>query len=238
MASTRPAVFKGRHFQDRMIVLCVRWYLRYCLTLRDLEEMMAERGLEVDHSTIGRWVLRYAPELYQRIRKELRFPNRSWRLDETLIKVRGQWKYLYRAVDSNGETIDFLLSEQRDAATAKQFLLNALAQTAPIRPRVVNVDGHAAYPPAVSQLKAEHRLSARCRCRRAPYLNNVLEQDHRFIKKRIAASLWFRTGETAVCTIAGYEAMNMIRKGQVRWVSKGDLLGQIAFIENTLGVAG
>ena len=237
MASIRPVLFKGRHLQGRVIVLCVRWDLRCRLTLRDLEEMMAERGLQVDHSSIGRWVLRYAPELYQRIRRELRFPNRSWRVDETLIKVRGQWKYLYRAVDSTGETIDFLLSEQRDAATAKQFLVNALAQTAPVRPRVINVDGHAAYRPAISQLKSEHRLGAHCRCRRAAYLNNVLEQDHRFVKKRIAAGLWFRTGETAVCTIAGYEAMNMIRKGQVRWVGKGDVLGQIAFIEDTLGVA-
>ena len=106
-----------------------------------------------------------------------------------------------------------------------------------MRPRVINVDGHAAYPPAVSQLKSEHRLGVHCRCRRAAYLNNVLEQDHRFVKKRIAASLWFRTGETAVCTIAGYEAMNMIRKGQVRWVGKGDVLGQIAFIEAIFGVA-
>ena len=175
MAHTRPALFKGRHFQDRITVLCVRWYLRYCLTLSDLEEMMAERGLRVDHSSIGRWVLRYAPELYQRIRRELRFPNRSWRVDETLIKVHGKWKYLYRAVDSTGETIDFLLSEQRDAATAKQFLMNALAQTAPVRPRVINVDGHAAYPPAISQLKDERRWGVLCRCRRVAYLNNVLE---------------------------------------------------------------
>jgi len=237
MAFSGSALFKGRHFQDRLIVLCVRWYLRYCLTLRDLEEMMAVRGLQVDHSTVGRWVLRYAPELYQRMRREVRFPNRSWRVDETLIKVRGQWKYLYRAVDSSGETIDFLLSEQRDAATAKRFLVNALAETAPVRPRVINVDGHAAYPPAISELKAEHQLGAHCRCRRAPYLNNVLEQDHRFVKKRIAASLWFQSGETAVRTIAGYEAMHMIRKGQVRWLGKGDVLGQIAFIEDTLGVA-
>ena len=237
MASTRPALFRGRHFQDRLIVLCVRWYLRYCLSLRDLEEMMVERGLRVDHSTIGRWVLRYAPELYQRIRQEVRFPNRSWRVDETLIKVAGQWKYLYRAVDSSGETIDFLLSERRDAAAAKQFLANALAETAPIRPRVINVDGHAAYPPAISQLKAEHQLGAPCRCRQAPYLNNVLEQDHRYVKKRVAASLWFRTGETAVATIAGYEAMNMIRKGQVRWLNKGDVLGQVAFIEDIFGIA-
>lgn len=230
-------MFKGRHYQDRLIILCVRWYLRYCLTLRDLEELMAERGLEVDHATIGCWVLRYAPELYQRIRREVRFPNRSWRVDETLIKVAGRWKYLYRAVDSRGGTIDFLLSERRDAAAAKQFLVNALAETAPIRPRVINVDGHAAYPPAISPLKMEHQLSAQCRCRSIPYLNNVLEQDHRFVKKRIAASLWFRTGETAVRTIAGYEAMNMIRKGQVRWLNKGDVVGQVAFIEDIFGIA-
>src|SRR5947208_16468409 len=101
------------HFQDHLIVLCVRWYLRYCLTLRDLEELMAERGLSVDHATIGRWVLRYAPELHKRIRREIRHPNRSWRVDETYIRVAGQWTYLYRAVDSTWQTIDFMLSPKR-----------------------------------------------------------------------------------------------------------------------------
>ena len=91
MQKTRPALFRGRHFQDHVIVLCVRWYLRYCLTLRDLEEIMAERGLGVDHSTIGRWVLRYAPELHKRIRRDIRDPNRSWRVDETFVRVAGQW---------------------------------------------------------------------------------------------------------------------------------------------------
>jgi len=119
MRKIRPALFRGRHFQDHVIVLCVRWYLRYCLTLRDLEEMMAERALEVDHSTIGRWVLRYAPELHKRIRHDTRHPNRSWRVDETYVRVAGQWTYLYRAVDSTGETIDFLLSPRRDAVAAK-----------------------------------------------------------------------------------------------------------------------
>src|ERR1044071_2615597 len=98
MQKTRPPLFRGRHFQDHIIVLCVRWYLRYCLTLRDLEELMAERGLSVDHSTVGRWVLRYAPELYKRIRRELRKPNRSWRGDETYFRVAGLWTYLCRAV--------------------------------------------------------------------------------------------------------------------------------------------
>ena len=107
---SRSALFRGRHFEDQIIVLCVRWYLRYSLSYRDLEEMMAERNLSVDHSTIARWVLRYAPELNKRIRRELRDPNRSWRVDETYVRVAGRWTYLYRAVDSTGETIDFMLS--------------------------------------------------------------------------------------------------------------------------------
>jgi len=141
-------------------VLCVRLYLRYCLTLRDLEELTAERGLSVDHSTIGRRVLCYAPELNKRVHREVRRPNRSWRVDETYVRVAGAWSYLYRAVDSAGETIDFMLSPKRDAVAAKHFLQLALWRAGQVRP--------------------------------CPYLNNVLEQDHRFVKKRIAASLWFR----------------------------------------------
>ena len=112
-------------------MLCVRWYLRYCLTLRDLEELMMERGLDVDHSTIGRWVLRYAPELNKRVRREIRPPNRSWRVDETYVRVAGAWTYLYRAVDSTGETIDFMLSPKRDTVAAKHFLQMALWRTGP-----------------------------------------------------------------------------------------------------------
>lgn len=146
MSQPRPALFRRRHFEEHVIVLCVRWYLRYCLTLRDLEELMMERGLAVDHSTIGRWVLRYAPELNQRIRRELRTPNRSWRVDETYVRVGGVWTYLYRAVDSAGETIDFMLSPNRDAVAAKQFLQVALWRTGRVRPHVINVDGHPDYP--------------------------------------------------------------------------------------------
>jgi IS6 family transposase len=237
MRKTRPALFRGRHFQDHVIVLCVRWYLRYCLTLRDLEELMLERGLTVDHSTIGRWILRYAPELHKRIRREVRPPNASWRVDETMVRVAGKWTYLYRAVDSGGDTIDFMLSPRRDTVAAKHFLQMALWRTGQIRPRVINVDGHASYPPAISQLKASGQVGRRCRCRPCPYLNNVLEQDHRFVKKRIAASLWFRSVDGALRTIEGYEAMNMIRKGQVRWLAKGDILGQVRFIEQVFGIA-
>ena len=169
-------------------MLCVRWYLRYCLTLRDLEELTAERGLSVDHSTIGRRVLCYAPELNKRVRREVRRPNRSWRVDETYVRVAGAWIYLYRAVDSAGETIDFMLSPKRDAVVAKHFLQMALWRAGQVRPRVINVDGHASYPAAIKELKETGALSRRCQVRPCPY---VLEQDHRFVKKRIAASLWF-----------------------------------------------
>ena len=198
---------------------------------------MAERGLGVDHSTIGRWVLRYAPELNKRIRRDTRTPNRSWRVDETYVRVAGAWTYLYRAVDSTGETIDFMLSPKRDAVAAKHFLQMALWRVGGVRPRVINVDGHAAYPQAIRELKASGELGRRCRCRPTPYLNNVLEQDHRFLKRRMAASLWFRSIDGALRTIAGYEAMNMIRKGQIRWLAKGDIVAQIHYIEQTFGLA-
>jgi len=238
MRESRPELFRGRHFRDEVIVLCVRWYLRYPLSYRNLEEMMAERGLAVDHSTIARWVLTYAPVLNERIRSEMRHPGRSWRVDETYVRVAGRWTYLYRAIDSAGNTIDFLLSPKRDLIAAKGFLQLALWQAGRFRPQVINVDGHPAYPSAVEQLKRSGELGQRCRCRRAPYLNNILEQDHRFVKKRITASQWFRSIDGALNTIAGYEAMNIIRKGQIRWVAKEDVVGQIRFIERMFGIAG
>src|SRR5438270_10490309 len=145
------------------------------------EELMMARGLTVDHSTIGSWVLRYAPELNKRIRREVRPPNRSWRVDETYVRVGGVWTYLYRAVDSAGEMIDFMLSPKRDVVAAKQFLQMALWRSGHVRPRVINVDGHPAYPQAIADLKASGQLSRLCRCRPSPYMNNVLEQDHRFV---------------------------------------------------------
>jgi transposase, IS6 family len=142
-------------------------------------------------------------------------PNRSWRVDETHVRVAGQWTYLYRAVDSAGDTIDFMLSAKRDLTAAKLFLRLALSGSGGVRPRVVNVDGHPAYGRAIAELKDSRDLSWRCRCRPSPYLNNIIEQDHRFIKKRITVSLGFGSPEGAWRTIEGYEAMHMIRKGQV-----------------------
>lgn len=229
-------LFRGRHFEDEVILLCVRWYLRYRLSFRDVEELMRERGLSVDHSTLWRWVQRYAPVLNQRVRRELRRPNGSWRVDETYVRLGGRWVYLYRAVDSNGDTIDFMLSPNRDLTAAKHFLQLALSRL-DRRPRVINVDGHPAYASAIAELKRSGELGRRCRCRRCPYLNNIIEQDHRFIKKRIAAALWFRSVGGALNTLQGFEAMHMIRKGQVRWVAKGDILGQVRFVHWIFGIA-
>jgi transposase, IS6 family len=237
VSRTRPAPFRGRHFADAIIILCVRWYLRYSLSYRDLEEIMAERGLAVDHVTIWRWVQHYAPLLNQRLRRELRRPNGSWRVDETYVKIAGAWAYLYRAVDSTGDTIDFLLSPKRDLTAAKLFLRLALSGTGGKRPGVINVDGHPAYARAIDELKQSGDLGQRCRCRPSPYLNNILEQDHRFIKKRITASLGFRSAEGAWRTIEGYEAMHLIRKGQIRWLPKRDVIGQRQFIHTLFGIA-
>jgi transposase, IS6 family len=159
------------------------------------------------------------------------------RVDETYVRVAGRWTYLYRAIDSKGDTIDFMLSPKRDAIGAKHFLRWALGRAGQIRPRVINVDGHPAYPPVIADLKRAGELGRSCRCRPAPYLNNIIEQDHRFIKKRIAASLWFRSVDGALNTIAGYEAMHMIRKGQIRWLPKGDTVGQVRFVNQIFGLA-
>jgi transposase, IS6 family len=236
MRESQPILFRGRHFRSEVIVLCVRWYLRYPLSYRDLEEMMLERGLSVDHSTIARWVLHYAPILNRRIRREMRHPNRSWRVDETYVRVAGKWTYLYRAIDSAGDTIEFLLSPNRDLIAAKGFLQLALS-AGRIRPRVINVDGHPAYSSAIAHLTQEGELGRNCRCRPSPYLNNIIEQDHRFVKKRVVASQGFRSVDGALSSIAGYEAMNIIRKGQIRWLPKGDAAGQKRFIERIFGIA-
>ena len=236
MCESQPTLFRGRHFRSDVIVLCVRWYLRYPLSYRDLEEMMAERGLAIDHSTIARWVLHYAPILNQRIRREMRHPNRSWRVDETYVRVAGKWTYLYRAIDSAGDTIDFLLSPNRDLMAAKGFLQLALS-AGQIRPRVINVDGHPAYASAIGELKQSGVLGRNCRCRPSQYMNNIIEQDHRFVKKRVVTSQGFRSAGGALSSIAGYEAMNIIRKGQIRWLPKGDVVGQKRFIERIFGIA-
>src|ERR1700741_5392877 len=219
---TTQTPFKWRHFEAEIILLCVRWYLRYALSYRDLEEMMAERGLSVDHTTIYRWVQRYAPELEKRCRPHLKSTTDSWRVDETSVKVKGVWMYLYRAVDSQGNTIEFRLSAFRDAQAAKRFFAKALGASHTVTPRVITVDKNAAYPKAVKELKAAGDLATSCELRQSTYLNNLVEQDHRFIKRLVKPGMGFWSFETAWRTLQGYEAMHMIRKGQMQGVKKGN----------------
>ena len=162
--------------------------------------------------------------------------NRSWRVDETYLRVAGKWTYLYRAVDSTSATIDFLLSARRDAAAAKRFFQKALRSVGHPRPRVINVDGNPSYPRAIGELKRTGELGRRCRCRPVRYLNNIVEQDHRAIKRRVRASQGFRSFDAAARTIQGIETVNMIRKGQVRWLAKDDVVGQVAFVAGLFGL--
>ncbi len=229
--------FKWRHFEAEMILLCVRWYLRYSLSYRDLEEMMRERGLHVDHTTIYRWVQRSAPELEKRCRPHLQATNDSWHVDDTYVKVKKRWMYLYRAVDSQGNTLEFLLRPTCDAEAAKRFFAKTLAAPHTTTPRVITVDKNAAYPKAVKELKAEGTITDPCELRQVKYLNNIVEQDHRVIKRLVKPGLGFFAFETAWRTVQGYEVMNMMRKGQVRGVEKGDSMGQVAFIASLFGVA-
>jgi transposase-like protein len=174
--------FKWKHFVGEIILQTVRWYLKYPLSYRNLKEMMAERGIKVDHTTIMRWVHQYSPEIEKRIRRHLRPTNDSWRVDETYIKVKGKWKYLYRAVDSDGDTIDFMLSAKRDRKVAKRFFKKALSSNHNQIPRVITVDKNPAYPPAIDELKNEKNLFKNVEIRQIKYLNNIIEQDHRSIK--------------------------------------------------------
>lgn len=199
---------------------------------------MVDRGVRVDHSTINRWVLKYAPELDKRIRPHLKPTNDSWRVDETYIEIKGEWKYLYRAVDSEGNTLDFLLSTKRDGKAAARFFRKVLKAKHTQTPRVITVDKNAAYPVAMDELKEDQTLKAETELRQIKYLNNIIEQDHRNIKRITKPMMGFQSFNTARRTLQGIEAMNMIRKGQVNGIDQGDSVSQAKFIEEIFGIAG
>ena len=193
---------------------------------------MRERGLTVDHTTIYRWVQRYAPEINKRIRPHLRLAGASYRIDETYIKVGKNCKYLYRAVDALGNTIEFMLSAKRDVSAAKRFFKKKMTADHRRLPFTISVDKNAAYPEAFSTSQDEKVLPHDCKLRRVKYLNNIIEQDHRFIKKRVRACLGYRWFDTAERTLQGVEAVNMMRKGQVKRLDRTDAIGQAKFVES------
>jgi len=204
--------FKGAHFPPEVILMGVRWYLAYPLSTRHVEELMAERGVEVDHATINRWVIKYSPLLEEAFHRRKRPVWVSWRLDETYIKVKGVWHYLYRAVDKYGKTIDFLLTEHRDEQAAKRFLAKAIRRHGGV-PETITIDGSAANEAAIKSYNAEHGTTIAIR--KTKYLNNIVEQDHRAVKRVTRPMLGFKAFTAAQSTLTGIELMHMLRKGQL-----------------------
>tara|TARA_X000000950_G_C13674100_1_gene561161 strand:+ start:24 stop:782 length:759 start_codon:yes stop_codon:yes gene_type:complete len=231
--------FKGRHFRGEIVLWAVRWYCRYGVSYRDLEEMMAERGHRVDHSTIYRWVQHYAPEIERRMRWQWRHPrSNSWRVDETYIKVRGKWAYLYRAVDKFGDTIDFYLSSTRNTQAAKRFLGKALKGLKSWeQPCVINTDKAPTYGAALAELKKAGKCPTDVQHRQVKYLNNVVEADHGKLKQLIKPVRGFKTMKAAYATIKGFEVMRALRKGQSRSFNlTGDINGEVRMLERAFGL--
>jgi putative transposase len=205
-------VLKRLHYPLDVILLCVRWYVAYSLSLRNLEEMMAERGIEVDHSSVHRWVIKLLPVFEKAFRNRKRPVGKSWRVDETYVKVKGQWKYLYRAVDKAGNTVDFLLRAHRDKAAARRYFEKAIDHNG--EPGTITVDKSGANLAALEALNAER--STPIKVRQNKYLNNVVEQDHRAIKRIIQPMMGFKDLRCARIILSGIETMHMIRKGQMK----------------------
>jgi len=209
--------FKGAHFPPEVILMGVRWYVAYPLSTRHVEELMEERGVEVDHSTINRWVIKYSPQLEEAFHRRKRPVWVSWRMDETYIKVKGEWRYLYRAVDKYGQTIDFLLTEPRDTEAALRFLKKAIRRNG--LPTMITIDGSDANAAAINRYNEEHGTAIAIR--QVKYLNNVVEQDHRGVKRVTRPMLGFKAFEAAQDTLVGIALMHMIKKRQMR-VEDGD----------------
>jgi len=208
--------FKWSHFAKEIMLWGIRWYVAYPISYRQLEEMMQERGVAVDHSTLNRWVIKYAPEIEKQFRLRKRPVGKSWRMDETYIRVKGEWKYLYRAVDRDGQTIDFLLTPHRDKVAAAAFLHKAIRAHG--LPEKVTIDQSGSNTAAITHYNRTHKTAIVIR--QSKYLNNLVEQDHRAVKRVVRPMLGFKSFWTARCTIAGIEVMHMIRKGQLKTVEK------------------
>jgi putative transposase len=203
--------FKGAHFPREIILTCVRWYVAYPLSYRQVEELMQERGVSVDHTTVNRWVVKYSPPLEASFHRHKRPVWLSWRLDETYIRVKGAWKYLYRAVDKHGHTIDFLLTEQRDEPAATRFLTKAIRRHGV--PEKITIDGSEANAAAIRGYNEAHGTAMIIR--QVKYLTNVVEQDHRAVKRVTRPMLGFKSFEATQGTLVGIELMHMLKKGQM-----------------------
>lgn len=232
-------VFKGRHFQQDIILWAVRWYCKYGISYRELQEMLAERSVNVDHTTIYRWVQRYAPEMEKLLRWYWRQASgfSSWHLDETYVKVNGRWAYLYRAVDSRGCTIDFYLSSRRNTKAVYRFMGKLLNNTKRWQiPRLINTDKAPTYGRALALLKREGKCPQDVEHRQIKYRNNVIECDHGKLKRIINATLGFKSMKTAYATIKGIEVMRALRKGQAESFYFGHPLGEMRLVSRVFEI--
>jgi transposase-like protein len=228
--------FKWRHFEGEFILQCVRWYLKYGISYRDLSEMMQERGLNVSHTTIYRWVMKYSRELRCRSQWYSRSHGASWQVDETYVKVKGKWKYLYRAITKSGDTVDFYLSHTRNSKAAKRFLSKALKVNKDWMPTVINTDKNSAYNQAIVDLNQSQSDYAQITHRKVKYLNNLIESDHGKLKRLIKPMLGFKTMKSANSMITGYEIMRMFKKGQFDFWLKMKSKNEAQFINELFGL--
>jgi transposase, IS6 family len=232
--AARP--FKWKHVQGEIILWLVSWYSRYALSYRDLKEIATERGFVLERSTIYRWVQEYATEISRRIKPYLKNTCDSWKMDETYVKIRGIWHYLYRAIDKQGNTLDWMLSKKRDKKAAKRFFKKVLYNRHVTDPRVINVDKNPAFPPALSELQASNEMPIKTQLRAVKYLNNRMENDHKFTKSKSRYRQWYQSFSTAKNTIDGIETLRMIQKGQMRYIGK-DVVKQNNFVRHLFGLA-
>lgn len=208
--------FKGTHFPKSVILYAVFFYVRYGVSYRDLEEIMAEGGVEIDHATLNRWVVKFSPLIAASAQARKKPTSVSWRMDETYIKVRGKWTYLYRAVDRDGQTLDFMLSERRNTAAARRFFKRAVGTNGV--PDRIAIDKSGANLAGLQSLNVILKFTGIGRIItivQSKYINNIVEQDHRFIKRITRPMLGFKAFHSATATLAGIETAHMIRKGQL-----------------------
>ena len=205
-------IFKGKHFLKPVIMMAVRWYVAYALSYRDIEELLLERGLKIDHSTVNRWVMEYSPQLADVFKSKKKPVGSSWRADETYVKIKGVWMYQYRAVDKDGNTVDCYLSEKRDKKSAIKFFIKAMCLSG--KPKKITIDKSGANTAALNEINNCLVDSEKIEVRQIKYLNNIVEQDHRFIKKITKPMLGFKAVHSANATLCGIELHHMLRKEQ------------------------
>ena len=231
--------FKGRHFNGAVILWAVRWYCKYGISYRELAEMLDERGIQVNHTTVYRWVQKYAPEIERRLRWYWKPGwSSSWQIDETYIKVKGRWMYLYRAITKEGSTVDFYLSGTRNQKAARRFLSKALRSVKSYhRPSTLNTDQDKAYGPAILAVKKEGVCEEDVEHRQVKYLNNRIESDHGKLKRIIKPVRGFQSKKTAYATLKGFEVMRMFRKGQMDlWCYGKGIMGEVRLVESQFGL--